>query len=742
MTLRVKILALVLAVAALAAAYLVLYWVPAVESRTAQRVVQVTERHLDTAVEALVPFLIQGQYASVNENLDALKARNPEWVRLNLYSWNGLRLYPITQDGSGTLSQANLSLFEREISVQGTQLGRIVLAADLQHALQERRQEAYELAWVLGGVFVIVLLGTGLLIEVFVRKPVDDLVVAAEKLADGDYATTLPAPRGDEIGDLVTAFAAMRQSIHDSAQALRSSEERLRDFGASAADWYWEMDENLRFSYFSDRFTPVTGVAEAMLLGKTREETGIPDIEEAVWQEHLDNLRQRRSFRNFIHPRIKADGAKVWLSINGRPVYDDDGGFKGYRGTGADITALKEAELELKKAKEAAEYARRLAEDANQAKSLFLSSMSHELRTPMNAILGFSQLLRLGKLEPGQVGPVDQILKSGNHLLELINQVLDLSRIDTGNITMSLENVRARDVVIQCLDMARTLGDRAGINIVDKTAGKELPVLHADHTRLIQSLLNLLSNAVKYNRAEGEVTLDAHPADTMLRFTVSDQGSGIALDMQGKLFEPFNRLGAEASNIEGTGIGLTITKELVELMGGRIGFDSAPGKGSAFWIEVPLSTSPVEGLEEWHEQAKSLPHHLTAPRNRGALMQILYVEDNQANADLMDAIFAELPNFDLVSVRTAEDGLKRLDSALPDLILMDIDLPGMNGDEALKIIRARRDTRDLPVIAVSADVMPASIDAALRNGFNDYIAKPFDIVKVVQAVEAAVEESV
>ena len=390
-------------------------------------------------------------------------------------------------------------------------------------------------------------------------------------------------------------------------------------------------------------------------------------------------------------------------------------------------------------AKDAAEYARKLAEEANQAKSLFLSSMSHELRTPMNAILGFSQLLRLGKLEPGQVGPVEQILKSGNHLLELINQVLDLSRIDTGNISVSIENVRARDVVTQCLDMARTLGDRAGIEIVDKTEGKELPLLFVDNTRLIQSLLNLLSNAVKYNRAQGKVTFDAEPVGSMLRFTVSDEGRGIAPDMHEKLFEPFNRLGAEASNVEGTGIGLTITKQLVELMGGHIGFDSAADQGTSFWIEVPLSTSTVEGMEDWHEQAKALPSHMTAPRQGGACMQILYVEDNQANADLMDAIFDELPNFQLISVRTAEDGLKRLDSALPDLVLMDIDLPGMNGDEALKIIRERKHTRDLPVIAVSADVMPASIDAALRIGFNDYITKPFDIVRVVQAIEQAVQ---
>ena len=223
--------------------------------------------------------------------------------------------------------------------------------------------------------------------------------------------------------------------------------------------------------------------------------------------------------------------------------------------------------------------------------------MSHELRTPMNAILGFGQLLKLGKLEPGQVAPVDQILKSGNHLLELINQVLDLSRIDTGNISLSIEDVRTRDVLDQCLDMARTLAERTGVVIIDNSRGKELPLLRADHTRLIQSLLNLLSNAVKYNRPQGEVTLDALHVDKMMRFVVTDQGKGISAENQKNLFEPFNRLGAEASNVEGTGIGLTITKQLVELMGGRIGCDSQLGSGSTFWIEIPQSDTVADALE-------------------------------------------------------------------------------------------------------------------------------------------------
>lgn len=741
MSLRVKILALVLVVAAIAGSYLAFYWVPAVESRIAQRVEQVTEQHLETVVEALVPFLIQGQYASVNESLDALLARNPDWVRLDLYSWNGLRLYPIDQSFPDPIRSEQSSMFEREIHVQGTSLGRIVLAADLQDVFNQRRAEAYELAWVLGGAFCLVLFGTGLLIEILVRQPVQDLAVAVKKIAEGDYAASLPAPKGDEIGGLIAAFSVMRQSIYSSEQALRKSEGRFRDFGASAADWYWEMDANLRFSYFSDRFTNVTGMAGAKLLGKTREETGIPGLDEATWREHLDDLHHHRPFRNFTHPRTLDNGDVLWLSINGRPIFDEDDTFAGFRGTGVDVTALKTFELKLKQAKEDAEHTRAMAEEANQAKSLFLSSMSHELRTPMNAILGFSQLLKLGQLDPGQVGQVDQILKSGSHLLELINQVLDLSRIDTGNISMSIENVRARDVVNQSLDMARTLAERAGVEIIDHTCDQELPILHADHTRLIQSLLNLLSNAVKYNRPQGTVTMSVLLTDSMLRFIVTDQGQGIAPDKESKLFEPFNRLGAEASTIEGTGIGLTITKELVELMDGHIGYDNTPGEGCSFWLEVPVSSDAKQHDEDVSAQMVGLPLQLTQPRVSEGITQVLYIEDNQANADLMKAIFAELPAFELVCMGTAEAGLKYLETTLPDVILMDIDLPGMSGNDALKIIRDRKDTLTLPVLAVSADAMPSSIDAALRLGFDDYIVKPFDVLTVVKTVADATKEA-
>lgn len=739
MSIRVILLALVMGVASVAGAYMVFYWVPSVESGAAQRVKAVTQRHLDTVVEALIPFLLQQEYASVNATLDAVKARNPEWVRLELYSANALRIYPIVEKPKKILNRENLNVFERDITVKGKLLGRLIMSADLEQARHERRRETFQLAWVLGVAFILVLIGMVVVLELLVRRPVNRLIVAAQRLAKGDYETALPVPQGNEIGALITAFDAMRNSINTTQKALTQSEARFRDFGASAADWYWEMDEKLCFCYLSSRFGEVTGMAQADLLGKRADGVGILGIDVEQWRRHMRVLHAHRPFRNFVCTNTRPDRSQVWVSINGRPVFDEHGRFQGYRGTGADVTAGKMAELELSMAKEAAERAQKLAEEANQAKTLFLSSMSHELRTPMNAILGFGQILKLGKLAQGQQEPVDQILKSGNHLLDLINQILDLSRIDTGNISLSIENVRARDIINQCIDMARTLGNKVGIVIQDKTEGQELPLLRADNTRLIQSLLNLLSNAVKYNRLRGKVTLEAHQDGDMLRFIVRDQGEGIAEDKQASLFEPFNRLGAEASNVEGTGIGLTITRELVELMDGKIGFESRPGTGSSFWIDIPVSTQkPKKNKALWSKRKKAARQAMSRAPDTGRF-RILYVEDNKANADLMKAIFKEFEVYNLICVGSAEAAFKSLEKALPDLILMDIDLPGMKGGEALQILKKREDTCAIPVIAVSADILPASIDDALRQGFRDYITKPFDISKIVQVVDGVMK---
>ncbi len=521
-------------------------------------------------------------------------------------------------------------------------------------------------------------------------------------------------------------------------EALRESEERFRDFGASASDWYWEMDKDLRFSFFSNRFTEVTNVAESMLLGKTRQESGNPGVPESDWNRHLDDLANRRPFRGFVHPRTWADGSVVWLSINGKPIFDASGKFKGYRGSGSDITALQTAKESLLRAKEE-------AVEANQAKSAFLSSMSHELRTPLNAILGFTQLLQLDPRTPlteGQMDSSQQIIKSGQHLLELIDQVLELAKIESGNTTISLEPVQVNSLMNECIDLIAPLADKRNITINAKAEIFTDSFVVADRTRLKQALLNLLSNAVKYNRESGSISISATlEAGNKVHFSVADTGLGIADDKQALVFEPFNRLGHEASQIEGTGIGLTITRELLHLMGGDIGFESEPGIGSMFWIEMPVadmaaSHANAEALASDAQNSNAFP--VTKLSEKMSARTVLYVEDNPANLMLMERIIEnQAPELELISANNAEVGIELASTGIPDIILMDINLPGMDGIEATKHLKKNQTTKHIPVIAITAAAMPAEVEKGREAEFFAYITKPIKVPELMSVIRDA-----
>ena len=398
-----------------------------------------------------------------------------------------------------------------------------------------------------------------------------------------------------------------------------------------------------------------------------------------------------------------------------------------------DITERTRAE-ELRTAKQQADA-------ANRAKSEFLSSMSHELRTPMNAILGFAQLLQDNPkepLRPPQKEHVQQILKGGRHLLDLINDVLDLAGIEGGVVALTIDDVAPQEILAECLDLARTLADRHGVALVDGATGRELPAVRADATRLRQVVLNLLSNAIKYNRDGGRVTLGCKPtAGGMLRVSIADTGPGIPPQKQGQLFQPFRRLGAESTDIEGTGIGLTITKRLIELMDGRIGFETEVGRGSTFWIELPLAGEATAGAGTAAASAGS-------PKDRSGDVRtirhtILYVEDNPASQKLMEEIVGRVPNLALISARDAESGLELAKEHRPDVIVMDINLPGVDGFEALKRLREIEHTRHIPVIALTANAMPGDMEMGAKAGFHRYLTKPVNIDEVLDAVEDALE---
>jgi len=385
-----------------------------------------------------------------------------------------------------------------------------------------------------------------------------------------------------------------------------------------------------------------------------------------------------------------------------------------------DISDKEKAVMEIKKAREDAER-------SNKAKSTFLTHMSHELRTPLNAITGFSELLitNSNNLTDIQKQDLKAIYSSGKHLVTLINEILDLSGIETGEINLSMEPVSIGQLFDEIHCYTLPLADKKGIEIIDKTSKFHRKFVTADKTRLKQVLINLASNGIKYNKNGGSLTYSIQEIDNdRLRVIFTDTGIGIDNNKFKLLFEPFNRLGVEIeTSEEGTGIGLCIAKQLIELMNGKIGVESSLGEGSVFFIELPLTQAEVIPEDIFDRQ---LPVQLVAGEDNP--VYVLYVEDNQVNVDLVTRILSSMPNINLITVSEAQTGIDTALSQHLDLILMDIHLPGMNGIEALGILKQDPKTCNIPVVAISANAMANDIEKALKLGFEDYIVKPIDVL--------------
>jgi PAS domain S-box-containing protein len=432
------------------------------------------------------------------------------------------------------------------------------------------------------------------------------------------------------------------------------------------------------------------------------------------------------------------NGKTTVVSYNATTFYDRDRKLQGVFAAARDVTeskrldqALKEQNVELKRARAA-------AEKANLAKSNFLSSMSHELRSPLNAILGFAQLINSDTPPPtaSQSASIDQILHAGWYLLELINEILDLAQIESGRLALSLEPTSLPEVLFECQAMIEPQGQKRGIKMTFPRF--DLPCfVDADRTRLKQVLINLLSNAIKYNRANGTVVVDADCARGVLkrvRVSVQDTGAGLPPDMLMQLFQPFNRLGQERSTEEGTGIGLVMSKRLVELMGGEIGVDSTAGLGSVFWFELNSAEAPkvVDRAEAAADLAVQL--EIGTP-----LRTLLYVEDNPANLKLIEQLIGRRPDMRLLTAKDGDLGIQLARADQPEVILMDINLPGIGGIEALRILRADPVTAHIPVVALSANAMPRDIEKGLQAGFFRYLTKPIKVDEFMHTLDAVME---
>ncbi|WP_426075761.1 PAS domain-containing hybrid sensor histidine kinase/response regulator [Janthinobacterium sp. PSPC3-1] len=440
---------------------------------------------------------------------------------------------------------------------------------------------------------------------------------------------------------------------------------------------------------------------------------------------------------------VRKDGSRFPAIVSVTALRDADDAIIGYLLIGTDNTVRKHAEQErellnrvLSDNSVELENARAQADKANRAKSEFLSSMSHELRTPLNAVLGFAQLMASDTPPPSasQQRSLDQILNGGWYLLRLINEILDLSMIESGRVAMSREAMALTEVLRDCRAMITPQAQKRHITLTFPSLAQPFYV-HADLTRVKQVVINLLSNAIKYNRSGGSVLVECQQHGERVRLSVRDTGNGLSAEQLQQLFQPFNRLGQEAGTEEGTGIGLVVTKQLVELMGGTLGVESEVGVGTLFWIELAASSAPELQLGEHagnmgREPSADAP--LDAPRRK-----VLYVEDNPANLILVEQLIARRSDLGMLSAVDGHLGIALARQHQPDLILMDINLPGISGTEVLGLLRVDPLTAHIPVIALSANALPRDVRKGLDAGFLRYLTKPINVPEFMEALDTA-----
>jgi PAS domain S-box-containing protein len=444
-----------------------------------------------------------------------------------------------------------------------------------------------------------------------------------------------------------------------------------------------------------------------------------------------------KKVRNYELTARARDGQETVVSYNATTFYDRDRKLQGVVAAARDVTERKRLDQALQVNNIELGRAKFVAEKANLAKSDFLSSMSHELRSPLNAILGFAQLMESGTPAPteSQKSSIDQILQAGWYLLELINEILDLALIESGKLSLSLEPISLADVLQDCRAMIEPQAQKRSVHL-SFTQPDEVTFVHSDRTRVKQVLINLLSNAIKYNRDGGRVEVDCRVTpERRLRVSVRDTGQGLTQEKVIQLFQPFNRLGQEAGSEEGTGIGLVVSKRLIELMGGVIGVDSTVGQGSVFWFELNLA-EPHALCDDGQSPQATLA--LALPQD-AQLRTVLYVEDNRANMQLVEQLIARRPDMRLLCAEDGTRGVALARMHRPDLILMDINLPGISGLQALKILREDSVTLHIPVLAISANAMPRDVEKGLEAGFLRYLTKPIRVKEFMEALDSALQ---
>lgn len=505
-----------------------------------------------------------------------------------------------------------------------------------------------------------------------------------------------------------------------------------------------DLDFNLQYmSYAGVKSLNIKNIEE--FYGKPYPFSFYPEAFQKVMTDNLKKVRDTGDITIQVAAVVDLDGEELWFHSTLTPIRDDKGRVSYIIIISIDVTEQKLAEQELTVYREHLEtlvdartselsIARDKAEHANEAKSEFLHSMSHELRTPLNSILGFSQLLESDtNLISSQVEEVSEIRHAGKHLLELVNETLDLARIESGNFNLKFKEVSLQEVLSECLALVTPIAQDFEIEIPTGGNCIEPVSVYADHMRLKQVILNLLTNGIKYNRTGGSITIQWSRLITgKIRLSITDTGKGIAPDRITDIFEPFNRLNEENNEVEGTGIGLTISKKIMLAMSGAINVESEEGKGSTFYLDL-LQYKAGLGLEG-QTDIESVDSH-SGEKHEDAPRTILYIEDDRSSLYLVEAILKQMPNYNLISAIRPEQGLDLACQYVPDLILLDINLPGMNGYQVLDKLSALKETKDIPVIAITANLLAGNGRPESKSDFKDYLIKPIDVNSFLNTLE-------
>jgi PAS domain S-box-containing protein len=621
-----------------------------------------------------------------------------------------------------------------------------------------RRRQYTDIVGVLILAGALLALAVGSRLQRIISKPIQQLAASMRRVAkEQDYSYRVAATTGGEIGELSSGFNSMltelethRNELHTANEELESrvqhrtvqlqleiaerisaeksleeSRQTLEEFFENASIGLLLLGPDGTILRANQMELETMGYPAAEYVGKdyfsfnTDPEAG---------RKLLKLLADGESLDTYETKVLCANGGVKTIVLSCNAQKNPQGEFVWARCFTRDITALKEAE--------AAEQARREAERASSAKSEFLSRMSHELRTPMNAILGFAQLLQMEELEQEQEESVHQIRTAGEHLLRLINEVLDISRIEAGALTISLEAVSFAEVAGEVKSLIQPLANQRQIAVSLDITNYEAIHVFADRQRLCQVILNLVSNAVKYNRRGGSVAICAHTLeDNRLRICVNDTGTGIPASKVHQIFLPFERLGAEETTIEGTGLGLALSKSLVEAMGGTIGFDTSDA-GTSFHVDLPVTASPLVLAELIEEEPVEANDHEMRPRS------VLLIEDNMSNVRLMEKILSGRPSVKLMVAMQGTLGFDIAVEHLPDLILLDLNLPDCHGYDLLKRLKALRETADIPIVVVSADATQAQVSRLLAAGALKYLTKPLNVKELLATLDEVLNAEV